>query len=308
MPIDISIIIPLYNKQDYILDTLKSVVFQDLKNWECIIVDDGSTDASLGIVNDFCGTHVGNWKVLSIPNGGQTKARNIGVKAAQGKYLSFLDADDLWVRNKLSVQFDFLEANPKIVGVLSSYAIFKSNSRRIRVIRGRSFIQMLHKWANMSGFGGGLESVGMVRHFRGQPEVLFDENLSTSSGLDFAVRFSQLGEMVLLKDIGLLYRLSEGQWHTNAEELKANTSIISEKFSDYFGEHLQARHHEYFHWIEVRKHGYPYLLHEVAKDLVNLRISRLKMLFWLLSRNIVALFRGHYSKKLILEQLKQITS
>ena len=53
MLIDISIIIPLYNKEKYIIDTLKSILYQDAQNWECIIVDDGSTDGSLKVVNDF---------------------------------------------------------------------------------------------------------------------------------------------------------------------------------------------------------------------------------------------------------------
>ena len=306
MVIEISVIIPLYNKQDFILQTLKSVFFQDVNNWECIIVDDGSTDASLKLVNDFCATYKGNWKIISIPNGGQTRARNAGIRAATGRYLSFLDADDLWVRNKLSKQFDFLEANPEIVGVLSNYAIFKSNSKRIRVIRGLNFDVMLRKWANMSGFGGGLESVGMVRNFAGDPKVLFDESLSTSSGLDYAVRFAQFGEMFLLKDIGMLYRLSDGQWHTNSEELKRNTSIISKKFSGYFGEDLSTHHDDYFHWIEVRKHGHIHFLGEIISDLKNLRILRLKMLFWLLSRNLVALMRGRISRNLTLRHIKQI--
>ena len=91
MPIDVSIIIPLYNKEHFIIDTLKSIRAQEFENWECIIVDDGSTDGSQKAVTDFCNSHSGNWKIYSIPNGGQTKARNIGIRHATGKYLSFLE-------------------------------------------------------------------------------------------------------------------------------------------------------------------------------------------------------------------------
>jgi hypothetical protein len=158
----------------------------------------------------------------------------------------------------------------------------------------------------MTGFGGGFESVGMVRHFPSELKIFFDESLSTSSGLDFAIRFSQLGEVFLLKDVGMMYRLSEGQWHTNSDELKRNTSIISSKFSSYFGEDLGATHGDYFHWIEVRKLGHLHLLHEVLKDVFNWRFSRLKMLFWLVSRNLVALLRGRVSRNLTLRHIKEM--
>ncbi len=305
MSIDISIIIPLYNKEEFIVETLKSVLSQNIDNWECIIVDDGSTDNSLKMVNEFCNAHPGNWNILSIKNGGQTKARNIGIREAKGKYLAFLDADDLWTTNKLSIQFNYMEANPSMVGVLSSYAIFKANSKRVRVIRSGSFDTMLRKWADMSGFGGGLESVGMVRRPVEISDALFDENLSTSSGLDYTIRYSQLGQMALLKEIGLLYRLSEGQWHTNSDELKRNASRISDKFSEYFNEELDRSHNDYFYWIEVRKHGHAYLVRIVLGDLMHMRFLRLKMLIWLLSRNIKALVLGRLNRDFVLAQIQK---
>jgi glycosyltransferase involved in cell wall biosynthesis len=306
VPTDISIIIPLFNKEDFIVQTLKSILNQDNKDWECIIVDDGSTDNSLQIVTDFCNTYNGNWKILSVTNGGQTKARNIGIREATGRYLAFLDADDLWVSDKLSKQFDYLESNPGVIGVLSGYAIFKVNSNKVRVVKGNDFQKMLRKWADMSGFGGGLESVGMVRRPSSIDDALFDQKLSTSSGLDFTIRLSLLGKVALLPDIGLLYRLSEGQWHTNSEELSKNMSIISEKYSNYFNFDLGSRHVDYYFWVEVRKHGRAYLVRMVLSDLVRFRIRRLRMLFWLLTRNLKALFLGRLNRKFVLKQIQEI--
>jgi glycosyltransferase involved in cell wall biosynthesis len=306
VPTDISIIIPLFNKEDFIVQTLKSILNQDNKDWECIIVDDGSTDNSLQIVTDFCHTYVGNWKILSVTNGGQTKARNIGIREATGRYLAFLDADDLWVSDKLSKQFDYLESNPGVLGVLSGYAIFKVNSNKVRVVKGNDFQKMLRKWADMSGFGGGLESVGMVRRPSSIDDALFDQKLSTSSGLDFTIRLSLLGKVALLPDIGLLYRLSEGQWHTNSEELSKNMSIISEKYSNYFNFDLGSRHVDYYFWVEVRKHGRAYLVRMVLIDLVRFRIRRLRMLSWLLTRNLKALFLGRLNRKFVLKQIQEI--
>jgi glycosyltransferase involved in cell wall biosynthesis len=306
--IDISIIIPLYNKENYIIDTLKSVFYQDAKNWECIIVDDGSTDDSLKVVNHFCNSHSGNWKIVSVLNGGQAKARNIGIRESSGKYLAFLDADDLWVTNKLSKQFKYLEANPNVMGVLSGYAIFSSNLNRIRVVRNKNFDKMLKHWSSMRGFGGGLESVGMVRRNMDLGEIFFDEDLSTSSGLDFTIRYSQIGKMVLLDEIGFLYRLSDGQWHTNIDELSDNMFLISEKYSTYFRLDLYKWHLDYFFWTEVRKHGHAHLILRILVDLAHLRILRLQMLFWLIFRNIKALWVGRLSQRYVLKQLRILSS
>ena len=308
MSIDISIIIPLYNKENYIIDTLKSVFYQDAKNWECIIVDDGSTDDSLKVVNHFCNSHSGNWKIVSVLNGGQAKARNIGIRESSGKYLAFLDADDLWVTNKLSKQFKYLEANPNVMGVLSGYAIFSSNLKRIRVVRNKNFDKMLKHWSSMRGFGGGLESVGMVRRNMDLGEIFFDEDLSTSSGLDFTIRYSQIGKMVLLDEIGFLYRLSDGQWHTNIDELSDNMFLISEKYSTYFRLDLYKWHLDYFFWTEVRKHGHAHLILRILVDLAHLRILRLQMLFWLIFRNIKALWVGRLSQRYVLKQLRILSS
>ena len=308
MPIDVSIVIPLYNKENFIIDTLKSIRAQDLENWECIIIDDGSTDGSLKVVTDFCNAYSGNWKIYSVPNGGQTKARNVGISQSTGRYIAFLDADDLWVTNKLSYQFNYLEENPDILGVLSAYAIFMAKSKKVRVIRGKDFDTMLRKWADMSGFGGGLESVGMVRHLEGKKDYLFDENLSTSSGLDFTIRYSKIGRIVLLPNIGLLYRLSDGQWHTNSDELMRNSSIIASKFETYFGLDLARRHREYFYWIEVRKHGYSYLALMVLSNFLHLHFSRLAMLFWLLSRNIKALIQGRLHQSFVHNEIQKLNS
>jgi len=306
--VDISIIIPLYNKEKYIVNTLKSVFYQDAQNWECIIVDDGSTDDSLKVVNHFCNSHSGNWKIVSVLNGGQAKARNIGIKEATGNYLAFLDADDLWVTNKLSKQFKYLEANPNVMGVLSGYAIFSSNLNRIRVVRNKNFDKMLKRWSSMRGFGGGLESVGMVRRNMDRGEIFFDEDLSTSSGLDFTIRYSQIGKMVLLDEIGFLYRLSDGQWHTNIDELSDNMFLISEKYSTYFRLDLYKWHLDYYFWTEVRKHGHAHLILRVLVDLAHLRILRLQMLFWLIFRNIKALWVGWLSRKYLLKQLQILNS
>ena len=88
-----SVIIPLYNKEAYIEQTLGSVLAQTYPFFEVIIVDDGSSDASLQIVNRITDSRI---RVISQVNSGVATARNRGVKEAKENYVAFMDADDFW--------------------------------------------------------------------------------------------------------------------------------------------------------------------------------------------------------------------
>jgi glycosyltransferase involved in cell wall biosynthesis len=87
-----SVIIPVYNRENLIRETINSVLKQSFYDFEIIVVDDGSTDKTLSALKEY-GNRV---KVLSQQNQGPGAARNIGIQIAQGKYITFLDSDDLW--------------------------------------------------------------------------------------------------------------------------------------------------------------------------------------------------------------------
>lgn len=93
-----SVIIPLYNKEDYVERCLKTVANQSFKDYEVVIVDDGSTDASFDVVSSFIERHnlTDNFRIVKKPNGGVSSARNFGCKISRGSFLAFIDADDEW--------------------------------------------------------------------------------------------------------------------------------------------------------------------------------------------------------------------
>lgn len=107
-----SIIIPLYNKETAIIGTLNSVLAQTYTDYEVIIVNDGSTDNSKQVVEDYIKSQIAgtatNYKsqirLINKPNGGVCSARNRGIKEAKGEYIAFLDADDLWDKDYLMEQ------------------------------------------------------------------------------------------------------------------------------------------------------------------------------------------------------------
>lgn len=92
----VSVIIPVYNTEEYLAECLNSLVRQTLDDIEILVVDDGSTDGSLKIAKEFEAAHPSKIRVLTKENGGQASARNMALKYATGEYLGFVDSDD-WV-------------------------------------------------------------------------------------------------------------------------------------------------------------------------------------------------------------------
>lgn len=120
----VSIILPCYNYGRYLSDALESLIAQTYANWECIIVNDGSTDETEEVAQRFAQKDP-RFKYVQQKNSGVSMARNEALKAAAGTYFQLLDADDILERDKLKLQVAFLEKNPGIDLVYSSMIFFK---------------------------------------------------------------------------------------------------------------------------------------------------------------------------------------
>ncbi len=105
---DISVIIPTFNRADFLKKAIESVLSQTYQGFELIIVDDGSTDDTYEIVSEF----KNNVVYIKQENRGAAAARNTGIKRAKNKFLAFLDSDDCWDKEKLAIQMDEMEKNP----------------------------------------------------------------------------------------------------------------------------------------------------------------------------------------------------
>lgn len=120
----VSIIIPVYNADKYLAETLSSALAQTWPNIEVIVVDDGSEDNSLSVARKFESSNV---RILSQKNRGASAARNVGLKAAKGKYIQFLDADDMISPDKIAAQVEALEKEPGKIAACS-IVMFKDGS------------------------------------------------------------------------------------------------------------------------------------------------------------------------------------
>ncbi len=126
----VSIIVPVYNSSKFLKDTIKSIEEQTYKNYEVIFIDDCSSDNSVQIIENYAKE---NSKVHIIKlkrNRGTAIARNIGIRKAKGRYLSFLDSDDYWIKEKLDYQIKFITENDYEF-IYSSYRYMSSDGEKI---------------------------------------------------------------------------------------------------------------------------------------------------------------------------------
>ncbi len=291
----ISIVLPLFNKEKWIVPTLESVARQSYKKWECIIVDDGSTDGGLSLVEKFISTTPGNWKLVSQTNAGQSRARNAGIELATGELIAFLDSDDLWLPRKLEEQVDFLGSHPHVDALVSEYTIFEQGQvSGLRVVSHRSPKRMILGWLTMRGFGGLIESTGIVKRSTLERIGGFNEALSTSAGLDLSVRLFTDANLEILHFPQVLYRISLEQWHKDEESLKRDLAVLSSLYSQKLDglRNMDKWHKSYFVWQIASKGGNEGRFGQLLRSVLKLDLRDLAMFYSLSSRNIVAWVKG----------------
>lgn len=123
----VSVVIPVYNAERFIEAAVESVVKQTFQNWEILLIDDGSTDAS-GALLDKMAQQDKRIRVFHLESGSAAKARNAGTGQAKGQYLAFLDADDLWEKDKLEKEVAFLKEK-EAAFVFSGYEFADENGK-----------------------------------------------------------------------------------------------------------------------------------------------------------------------------------
>ncbi len=129
----VSIIIPSYNSEAFIAATITSVINQTHKNWELIIVDDASTDCTCSIVSGFSEKNQRVKLIKQQKNVGAGVSRNVGIKAAKGSYIAFLDSDDVWQPNKLATQLAYMDSQNAAI-CFSSYELINEKGEPLHKI------------------------------------------------------------------------------------------------------------------------------------------------------------------------------
>lgn len=123
-----SVIVPVYNVERFIKETIASVLAQTFRDFELIIVDDQSPDGSIAICEQFADPRI---QIVHQKNRGLAGARNTGIRHAKGEYIALLDSDDLWLPEKLAKHVQHLESNPKVGISFSRSAFIDENSKSL---------------------------------------------------------------------------------------------------------------------------------------------------------------------------------
>lgn len=138
----ISVVIPLYNKERVLWKTLDSVLVQNMKDFEVIIVNDGSTDNSRDVLNNYCKQNneiASKITIIDQANTGVSAARNTGIKNAKYDYIAFLDADDLWDTDYLSRMIYLIKKYPQCAVFASSYKMVYDNTSEALMLQDAFF-------------------------------------------------------------------------------------------------------------------------------------------------------------------------
>ena len=216
--IKFSIIIPVYNTQDYLTRCLDSILNQTFMQWESIVVDDGSIDNS-GIICDKYSKKDNRVKVIHKKNEGVSIARNIGIKEAAGEYILFVDSDDWIERNMLECICENIQKNNSDL-ILWGYSIFNGECLthghvpEFEIIRFDE-LKFIPEWFNSPW------SKAYKRSFLIENGILFPENISLAEDMFFSyICFSEISYICCIKERLYCYFSNRAESACNTLTLK----------------------------------------------------------------------------------------
>ncbi len=208
----ISVIIPVYNGEKTIEETIASLLQQTYSNWELIVIDDGSSDRTPIVIQDILAQHPQiQGRLVSYPQTGACASRNRGAALAQGKFLAFLDADDVWTADKLELQLEALQNSPR-AKVAYSWTDYINTTGKFLYPGGHATHQgNVYEYLLLSNF---LENGSNALICRDAFKNVggFDESVTGVDEWDLFIRMAQQSEFscefVVIPQVQVFYRLS----------------------------------------------------------------------------------------------------
>lgn len=298
----ISVVVPAYNAEKTILTTVKSILQQTHKDLEIIIIDDGSSDRTVEIVETIKDSRL---KIYSYENGGISIARNRGIDIATGEYISFLDADDRWTEDKLAAQLLALEANPQTALAYSwVYFQYETEAQSYadtsehftgNIYRDLLLKNFLHNGSNA------LIKTSIVKEIG-----YFDPELKAVEDWDFYLRIAAKYNFVLVPKVQIIYQQSNSSMTTNISLMEQYLQLVIERAFAVAPNELQYLKQQSLGWI------YKYLAQQYIKYQLN-NFQGIKLAAFNLYRavlvypaNAIEPFTQSLARRLIKNTCKQI--
>ncbi|MCE3006813.1 MAG: glycosyltransferase family 2 protein [Bacteroidetes bacterium] len=228
----VSIIVPAYNAEAFLAETLDSIQAQSLADFEVLVVDDGSTDQTKDIAQSFLKDT--RFQYFYKENTGVSATRNYGLERCRGTYVCFFDADDLMLPDFLQACVATLEADSGKDGVYVAYEAFESGSNQpLSLVRyqppGNEVVDLL----TFNGQAGHPPSSVVVKTLAAQSVGGFDPALSTSADKDFWIRFAHSYRFAYCDRTLVRYRVHANQMHRNIDAMAKDMKHIYKKVKDH---------------------------------------------------------------------------
>ncbi len=229
----VSVITPTYNCAKYLSEALDSALGQSYKDIEIIVVDDGSKDDTGDIVKGYADRYPGKVRYFYQDNKGQAVARNLGISESKGEYVALLDADDVWLSNRLEEGVNALDQNPDIGLVHSNVTkmtetgdLFETPKRDKRYLSGYIFKYLLTQEAHISCL------TVIFRKKCCEIVGMFDESLSRlgSEDRDLWLRISQKYKVLYLDKVLAYYRMREEGTSRSRKKMFEGMRYVIDKF------------------------------------------------------------------------------
>ena len=228
----VSVIINCYNGETYLADAIKSILLQTYKNFEVIFWDNKSNDNSASVYKSFKDKRLKYY--CAKKHTSLYQARNLAIKKSKGKFIAFLDSDDIWLKNKLSLQIKKIR-NKKTTLVYSNYYILnqvtgvKKIAHKDKLPEGIIYKELLKNY--LLGIG----TVLIKKDIFKKSKSFFNERFNIIGDFDFFIRLSQNNYYSCVQNPLLIYRihkesLSNKNYHLHINELKF--WVKKEKFFD----------------------------------------------------------------------------
>jgi len=215
----VSVIIPTYNRKEYVQEAIDSVLAQTYTDYEIIVIDDGSSDVTGEALRARYGDRI---RYIWQENQGESAARNYGIGISQGEFVALLDSDDLWLPDKLAKQIDVLDRNPDKVLVFTASWKIDATGRRLESLPVCSNVdesQLTLESLCLKNAMGYAVSTVLIRRHTLELVGRFDPTIRYGEDWDLWLKLRRQGEFISLNEPLACYRQHGGsQWHNPSPE------------------------------------------------------------------------------------------
>lgn len=265
---EISVIMPVYNGERFIKEAIESILSQTFSDFEFIIINDGSIDATKGIIFSYQDKRISY--IENRTNIGLTKSLNLGLKMASGRYIARMDADDISLLDRFEIQFNFLETN-KDIALVGGWIewLYPENTKIIpkekywRSFADSDFLKYLLLFSNQVAHSTVMFRKDIIKDVGG-----YDENYQSAQDYEFNSRIIKKYKITNIQKVLVKYRIHKDSISLNPENRKKQADYAKEIMLNNINYYCHLNKDDFSIFYEVNKAN-------------NLTTVRLLKFFWL---------------------------